>query len=353
MLWFSHAPRNAAAHFGVAPTQLSNEMKLEAGHIPCHLPCGDGAVSRIGDNTTVGFSSRTSGARSTWRECAENYAVFQCCQESVPASPVQASAERMARIFRSGISKAIDLRRKIARYFWACAPENRFVGCCWKFKFHSTTASSPTAHRQRPVNHGAADRSKSNLYQMAEQNTNPCFIPLRERLTCAAWRHRRRAAAGAPGAARPPPSAMWLSAAGAPGAARPPPSAMRRSKCAAGRRRRASLPRALRALRAGRPRLCGYRPRALRLCGARNVRRGAAAAQRCRGRSGRCAPAALGSDSWHWQPERLCGYLPRALRALRARRPRLCGGRGGALSRGSARGTARAGGERHQLAALL
>jgi hypothetical protein len=73
MLWFSHAPRNAAAHFGVAPTQLSNEMKLEAGHIPCHLPCGDGAVSRIGDNTTVGFSSRTSGARSTWRECAE------CC----------------------------------------------------------------------------------------------------------------------------------------------------------------------------------------------------------------------------------------------------------------------------------
>jgi hypothetical protein len=59
------------------------------------------------------------------------------------------------------------------------------------------------------VNHGAADRSKSNLYQMAEQNTNPCFIPLRERLTCAAWRHRRRAAAGAPGAARPPPSAMW------------------------------------------------------------------------------------------------------------------------------------------------
>ena len=212
-------------------------MKLEAGHIPCHLPCGDGAVSRIGDNTTVGFSSRTSGARSTWRECAENYAVFQCCQESMPASPVQASAERMARIFRSGISKAIDLRRKIARYFWACAPENRFVGCCWKFKFHSTTASSPTAHRQRPVNHGAADRSKSNLYQMAEQNTNPCFIPLRERLTCAAWRHRRRAAAGAPGAARPPPSAM------------------RRSKCAAGRRRRASLPRALRALRAGRPRL--------------------------------------------------------------------------------------------------
>jgi hypothetical protein len=185
------------------------------------------------------------------------------------------------------------------------------------------------------VNHGAADRSKSNLYQMAEQNTNPCFIPLRERLTCAAWRHRRRAAAGAPGAARPPPSAM------------------RRSKCAAGRRRRASLPRALRALRAGRPRLCGYRPRALRLCGARNVRRGAAAAQRCRGRSGRCAPAALGSDSWHWQPERLCGYLPRALRALRARRPRLCGGRGGALSRGSARGTARAGDERHQLAALL
>jgi hypothetical protein len=40
------------------------------------------------------------------------------------------------------------------------------------------------------VNHGAADRSKSNLYQMAEQNTNPCFIPLRERL-------RRGAAAAA------------------------------------------------------------------------------------------------------------------------------------------------------------
>ncbi len=92
---------------------LSNEMKLEAGHIRCHLPCGGGLVSRIGDITTVGFASRTSGARQKWRECAENHAVFQCCQESVPASPVQASAERMAWIVRSGISKAIDLRRKI------------------------------------------------------------------------------------------------------------------------------------------------------------------------------------------------------------------------------------------------
>lgn len=82
MLWFSHAPRNAAAHFGVAPTQLSNEMKLEAGHIPCHLPCGDGAVSRIGDNTTVGFSSRTSGARSTWRECAENMLCFSAVKKA-------------------------------------------------------------------------------------------------------------------------------------------------------------------------------------------------------------------------------------------------------------------------------
>ena len=94
---------------------LSNEMKLEAGHKPCHLPCGGGLVSPIGDITAVGFASRTSGARPKWRECAENHAVFQCsgCQESVPASPVQASAERMAWIVRSGISKAIDLGRKI------------------------------------------------------------------------------------------------------------------------------------------------------------------------------------------------------------------------------------------------
>ena len=91
---------------------LSNEMKLEAGHKPCHLPCGGGLVSPIGDITTIGFASRTSCARPKWRECAENHAVFQCCQESVQASPVQA-AERMAWIVRSGISKAIDLRRKI------------------------------------------------------------------------------------------------------------------------------------------------------------------------------------------------------------------------------------------------
>ena len=54
--------------------KLSNEMKLEAGHKPCHLPCGGGLVSPIGDETTVGFASRTSGARPKWRECAENHA---------------------------------------------------------------------------------------------------------------------------------------------------------------------------------------------------------------------------------------------------------------------------------------
>jgi len=92
---------------------LSNEMKLEAGHKPCHLPCGGGLVSPMGDIATDRFASRTYGARPKWRECAENHAVFQCCQESVPASPVQASAERMAWIFRSVISKGIDWRRKI------------------------------------------------------------------------------------------------------------------------------------------------------------------------------------------------------------------------------------------------
>ncbi len=57
---------------------LSNEMKLEAGHKPCHLPvpCGGGLVSPIGDIMTVGFASR-SGARPKWRECVENHAVFQ------------------------------------------------------------------------------------------------------------------------------------------------------------------------------------------------------------------------------------------------------------------------------------
>jgi hypothetical protein len=117
------------------------------------------------------------------------------------------------------------------------------------------------------VNHGAADRSKSNLYQMAEQNTNPCFIPLRERLTCAAWRHRRRAAAGAPGAARPPPSAMW------------------RSKCAAGRRRRASDGAAEGAPGAAR------RPPAAPTAGPGSLSGYVAI---CRGRSVRCEPAALG-----------------------------------------------------------
>jgi hypothetical protein len=35
---------------------LSNDMKLEAGHKPCHLPCGGGLVSPIGDITTVGLA---------------------------------------------------------------------------------------------------------------------------------------------------------------------------------------------------------------------------------------------------------------------------------------------------------
>lgn len=145
-------------------------------------------MSPIDDIATVGFASRTSGARPKWRECAENHAVFQCCQESVPASPVQASAKRMAWIFRSGISKAIDLRRKIpARALFSGVRARKQV--CGLL---CTTASSPTAHRQRPVELGAADRSKPNLTKWQNK------IPTRVSFLCLSAPNVRRGAAAAP-----------------------------------------------------------------------------------------------------------------------------------------------------------
>jgi hypothetical protein len=59
-------------------------------------------------------------------------------------------------------------------------------------KFHSTTASSPTAHRHRPVELGAADRSKPNLTKWQNK------MPTRVSFLCASARNVRRSAAAAP-----------------------------------------------------------------------------------------------------------------------------------------------------------
>ena len=149
-------------------------------------------MSPVGDITSIGFASRTSGAFPTWRECAENHAVFQCCQErarskSLPKEWLGSSDRAYQRL-----STCVEKSRH-ARCFRACAPENRFVGCCWKLlKFHSTTASSLTAHRHRPVELGAADRSKPNLTKWQNK------IPTRVSFLCASARNVRRSAAAAP-----------------------------------------------------------------------------------------------------------------------------------------------------------
>ena len=83
---------------------LSNEMK--AGHKPCHLPCGGDLVLPVGNITTIGFASRTCARNGV------NVPKTMLCFSAVKKA-FQASAERMAWTVRSGISKAIDLRRKI------------------------------------------------------------------------------------------------------------------------------------------------------------------------------------------------------------------------------------------------
>jgi hypothetical protein len=89
--------------------KLSNEMKLEAVHKPCHLWWCQSAMKRPLDL----HQEPPALARNGVNVPKIMLPVFQCCQESVPESPVKASAERMAWIFRSVISKGIDWRRKI------------------------------------------------------------------------------------------------------------------------------------------------------------------------------------------------------------------------------------------------
>ena len=102
---------------------LSNDMKVEAGHKPCHLPCGGGLVSPIGDITTVGlaFVPKIMLCFSAVKK-----ACLRARSKPLPKEWLGSSDRSYQRV-STGVEKS-----RHALCFRACAPENRFAGCCWK-----------------------------------------------------------------------------------------------------------------------------------------------------------------------------------------------------------------------------
>jgi hypothetical protein len=102
---------------------LSNDMKVEAGHKPCHLPCSGGLVSPIGDETTVGleFVPKIMLCFSAVKK-----ACLRARSKPLPKEWL-GSSDRAYQRLSTGVEKS-----RHTRCFRACAPENRFAGCCWK-----------------------------------------------------------------------------------------------------------------------------------------------------------------------------------------------------------------------------